>query len=575
MPDTTSARRVRRAVPVLALAAAVATPLALAAPAGLAPGNVTTVANGGLNQPRAVLADGDGFLIADRMNHRVVRIDASGGETTVAGVGDSGFGGDGGEATRARLREPTDLARMPDGGYLIADQLNQRVRRVSPTGTISTVAGDGMVGTDCSEGPAVATSLGRPRGVAVLPGGAFLIADELSNCIRKVEDGFITTVAGNGAPGSYGDGGDARLAGINTPLSVAIAADGGILIAERDGNRIRKVAPNGIITTVAGNGAPGLTGDGGTATSAQINSPRDVAPTADGGFYLTDSLNRRIRRVAPDGTITTVAGTAGVPELAGDGGAALDAGFGELYGLDLIGADLYASESLTNRVRVVAAPLPRVAAIAPSRAKTATVARSLTVAGSGFPVGATVLWNGRPIRTTRASSTRLTARIPAGLLRTPRRVAVAVRAARAGGDVSAALPFRIVRGRPPVRLGVPRLRAVSEPVVGGRLKLKATSSLPGRGVHLLLQQRVGPRWVTLKRTTLRTRVRGLGLSTPRAQRIILRIRLQSGSRARVSRPVVVDVLPPEPLPPEEGVEGVEGGESGESGEETTETTDGR
>ena len=264
----------------------------------------------------APTADG-GYLIADASNNRIRRVSPGGTITTVAGTS-AGLSGDGGPATAAQLNFPAGVAPTADGGYLIADLSNNRIRRVSPGGTITTVAGT-SAGLSGDGGPATAAQLSGPFGVAPTADGGYLIADQSNNRIRRVSPGgTITTVAGT-TQGLSGDGGPATAAQLGGPTGVAPTADGGFLIADFGNHRIRRVSPGGTITTVAGT-TNGPSGDGGPATAAQLANPSGVAPTADGGFLIADFGNNRIRRVSPEGTITTVAGTSA--GLSGDGGPA-------------------------------------------------------------------------------------------------------------------------------------------------------------------------------------------------------------------------------------------------------------
>ena len=252
----------------------------------------------------AVLAGGS-VVVADTLNNRVRRVGADGKITTVAGTGVGGYSGDGGAATAAAINAPHGVAPLPDGGFLIADTDNGRVRRVAPNGTISTVAGTGAQGFSGDGGPAVAAQLGRPFGVAPLPDGGFLIADALANRVRRVlPGGTIQTVAGNGARGYGGDGGPATRATLFGPHSVAPTADGGFLIAEPKNYRVRAVSPAGVITTVAGNGRRGSSGDGGSPGRARIDEPKGVAPTPDGGLLIAEAAGNRIRFIAPARTRT-------------------------------------------------------------------------------------------------------------------------------------------------------------------------------------------------------------------------------------------------------------------------------
>src|SRR5262245_28805833 len=231
-----------------------------------------------------------------------------------------GFSGDGGPATAAALDNPYGVAVMPDGGYVIADTINDRVRRVFPDGSIKTVAGTGTLGFSGDGGVATAATLRAPISVAAMPDGSFLIADPANTRIRRVSaTGIITTVAGDGTFGFSGDGGPATAAQISAPNGVAALPDGGFLIADTGNSRIRRVSPAGTITTAAARGTAGLSGDGGSATAAQLNAPYSVAPTADGGFVIADTGNLPVRRVSAAGIITTIAGT-GVRGSSGDGG---------------------------------------------------------------------------------------------------------------------------------------------------------------------------------------------------------------------------------------------------------------
>ncbi|MEK6252036.1 MAG: hypothetical protein AABM43_08865, partial [Actinomycetota bacterium] len=260
-----------------------------------------------------------GYLIADFANHRIRKVSATGIISTVAGT-TSGFSGDGGPATAAQLNTPLGVAPTADGGYLIADFANHRIRKVSAAGIISTVAGTTSFGLSGDGGPATAAQLNNPQGVAPTADGGFLIADRGNSRIRKVSAaGIISTVAGTTA-GFSGDGGPATAAQLNDPSGVAPTADGGFLIADLSNHRIRQVSAAGIINTVAGTTSFGLSGDGGPATAAQLNGPIGVAPTPDGGFLIADFSNSRVRKVSAAGIISTVAGT--TEGLSGDGGPA-------------------------------------------------------------------------------------------------------------------------------------------------------------------------------------------------------------------------------------------------------------
>jgi hypothetical protein len=341
----------------------------LAAPAQAAPGDISTFAGTGaaafagdggpataaaLSQPTDVEWLGDGsVLVADFGNHRIRRIWPSGIIGTVAGTGTAGFSGDGGAATSARLNAPTDVEPSADGGFLIADLGNRRVRRVSADGTISTVAGTGTSGSSGDGGPATSAQLTAPAGVGNRLEGGFLIADAGSDRVRAVSPaGTISTVAGGGG----GDDGPATSAQLAAPASVAALPGGGFLVSEWEGHRVRRVSATGTITRAAGTGNAGFSGDGNAATSARLHYPDGVSPTADGGFLIGDSRNGRIRKVTPQGTIVTVAGGNGEGH-GGDGGPATLARLSSPYSAaESPSGAIVIADGENNRLRLIEGP---------------------------------------------------------------------------------------------------------------------------------------------------------------------------------------------------------------------------
>jgi hypothetical protein len=308
-----------------------------------------------LNHPRGLVATGDGgYLIADSGANRVRRVLPNGKIITVAGSGTvAGSSGDGGPATSAKLNTPHGVAMMPDGGFLIADTNNHRIRRVSPSGIITTVAGTAVKGFSGDGGPANKARMSAPRGLASLPDGSYLIPDTDNNRIRKVStSGIITTVAGNGVNGYGGDGGPATAAALNAPFAIAPLPGGGFLFADAENDRIRRVSPLGVITTVAGTGNVGFSGDGGPATSAQIGQPISVSTMPDGGFLISDTANNRVRRVSPLGIISTAAGT-GTTGFSGDGGPATSARLNQPKATLAFGNAYLIADSSNARVRRV------------------------------------------------------------------------------------------------------------------------------------------------------------------------------------------------------------------------------
>ena len=249
---------------------------------------------------------------ADTFNHRIRRVDLLGAITTIAGTGENGFNGDIGPAAMAQLDRPFGVAVDSAGVVYFADAFNHRIRRVDPSGAISTIAGAGGWGYGGDGGPAIAARLDLPTSVAVDEAGNVYFADTENDRIRRVDpSGVIATVAGTGQSGFNGDGGPAVQAQLDTPYGVAVDKAGNVFVADTFNHRIRRVDSSGAITTIAGNGERGFGGDGGPAVEAQLNEPRGVAVDAGGAVYFSDEGNDRIRRVDPSGSIATVAGTEG------------------------------------------------------------------------------------------------------------------------------------------------------------------------------------------------------------------------------------------------------------------------
>ncbi|HXM43331.1 MAG TPA: hypothetical protein VN924_18990 [Bryobacteraceae bacterium] len=306
-----------------------------------------------LSTPFGVAVDGAGNIyIADFNNVRIRKVTPAGIITTVAGTGVAGFGGDGGPAVNAMLNRPSKVSVDAAGNFYVVDSGNSRIRKVTPDGTITTVAGNGNAGESGDGGPAIDASLDYPEDVTVDAAGDLFIADGDGNTVREVTvDGTITTVAGNGQQGYSGDGGGAAQASLNNPSSVAVDSSGNLFIGDTNNNRIRKVA-NGIITTVAGNGVQGYSGDGGPAAGAELAFPTAKLDTA-GNLYIGDIGNSRVRLMLTNGTIWTVAGN-GNAGFGGDGGPALDA---SLHFPNMVAptssGDVYVADAFNERIRLL------------------------------------------------------------------------------------------------------------------------------------------------------------------------------------------------------------------------------
>lgn len=308
-----------------------------------------------ISTPLGVAVDGLGHVfIADGDNNRIRRIDIDGTIATIAGNGIADYTGDGAQATSAALNGPFGVAVDGQGRIVVADTGNSVVRRIDTTGVISTIAGTGTSGYSGDGGPAASADLQFPVAVAVDTSGAVLILDTLNQRVRRVgTTGTITTVAGTGGTGYSGDGGTATAAAVRNPQGLAVDAQGGFAIADTTNERVRRVDTAGMISTIAGNGTFGVGGDGGEATAATLANPFDVALDAQGRIYIADTFNHRIRRVELDGTITTVAGT-GLSGFSGDGGPATAA---ELFEPDGVALDpqgrVYIADTVNNRIRMV------------------------------------------------------------------------------------------------------------------------------------------------------------------------------------------------------------------------------
>jgi uncharacterized protein (TIGR03437 family) len=293
-----------------------------------------------LNGPAAAVYDANGNLfLADERNHRVRRVSLTGTITTIAGTGSAGYSGDGGPAIQARLNSPRGLAFDRFGNLLIADSANHVVRRVAVNGVMTTFAGNNFNGFRGDGGPATTAMLDTPSAVLADPNtNDVYIADTRNHRVRRVSSsGLISTYAGSAAGAGFtGDGNMAVFAQLSQPTALAFDTAGLLYVADSGNNRIRRIDLTGLITTV---------GD------ANLLGPRGLVVDRDGAVLVADTGNHRLRRIDPAGTVATIAGT-GLPGFGGDGGTALDARLNFPLGLTLDAAgNLLVADSANNRVR--------------------------------------------------------------------------------------------------------------------------------------------------------------------------------------------------------------------------------
>jgi len=269
--------------------------------------------------------------------------------TTIAGTGTKGYSGDNGPATNAQLSMPVRICRDGSGNILFSDQRNNVIRKIDPSGIITTIAGNGTTGYAGDNGPATAAALNGPSGLDVDTAGYLYISDAGNNVIRKINtSGIISTIAGDGVSGFSGDNGPATAAEIGYPLGLKIDKYGNIFFADFKNKRIRKIDNTGIISSIAGNGGSIYSGDGNPATDEGIGQPGGIAVNNSGDIFISDYLNHFIRKVDAGGIITTFAGggilsgvsadnkPATAVELKGPNGVYVDDDHNNVYIIDYI-----------------------------------------------------------------------------------------------------------------------------------------------------------------------------------------------------------------------------------------------
>ena len=336
-----------------------------------------------INRVVGIATDAAGNVyLADENNHRVRKVDRNGIMTTLAGTGVAGFSGDGGPAQMAQVNQPLGVCVDSASNVYVNENGNKRVRRISPNGVITTVAGSGSATHSGDGGPATSAGFVIPIRCATDRNGNLYIVDQGAHRVRKVDpSGTISTYAGTGTIGFSGDGGPAVSAALNNPTALATDASGNLYITDQSNHRIRRVNTSGVIQTVAGTGNPAFGGDGGPATSGSFAFPGSVAVDSAGNLFIVDTNALRIRQVS-GGNITTIAGT-GATGFGGDNGPPLQAMFNSPFAIAIDGSgNIYIGDTFNNRIRKIAG----VAAGGPSGAAPTITSAGVTN-GASFQTG--------------------------------------------------------------------------------------------------------------------------------------------------------------------------------------------
>lgn len=304
--------------------------------------------------PSAEAYDAAGNLFfVDANRNQIFEVSLSGALTSIAGNGTQGFAGDNALAINAELNAPQGIAIGTDGTVYIADTGSQRIRSIVD-GIITTVAGNGQRGFSGDNAAATAAKLNTPTALVVDAQGGLLVCDTVNHRVRRITQGIITTVAGNGIQGFSGDGSVAIAAELDSPTGIAVASDGRVLVADTHNQRIRAIAVDGTITTIAGIGVGGFGGDGASALAAQLSLPRGIAIDVSGNILIADSNNQRLRSINTQGIITTVAGN-GVQGLSQDGSIAVTASLNTPRAVAASASEIGFTDTPNKLVREIAA----------------------------------------------------------------------------------------------------------------------------------------------------------------------------------------------------------------------------
>jgi sugar lactone lactonase YvrE len=363
--------------------------------------NITTIAGTGiqgfsgdggsatsaeLDSPQGLAVDAASHLyISDTHNHRIRRVDLTTGIITTIAGSTPGFSGDNGPATSARLNHPTALAVDSDAALYVADTQNHRIRKISSAGIISTVAGTGTQGFSGDGGPATAATLDSPIGLAIDVSRNLYIADTHNHRIRRIDstNGTITTISGTGILGFTGDASKASVATLALPHGITVDAAGNLYIADTANHRIRRIdATTGIISTLAGDGIQGFSGDAGPAAQAALNSPRSATLSQSNLLVLADTNNQRVRQLSSDSTIRTIAGLGTtVPGALKLTGSAVTA-----YGSGLLTATLATSAGAQGSITFLDTQASGTSAIGTATLSSNTAALDLSTLNAGVHI---------------------------------------------------------------------------------------------------------------------------------------------------------------------------------------------